>query len=226
MNPLNYTEENYLKSIWNAEHLAQPMRITQATLAREHKHSRASAHKVVHKLTDCGYVRSEEDGTLKLTKEGQLYGVTLVRQHRLWEVFLVDKLGYNWAEVHEIAEKLEHIGDRTLTERLEHFLNSPRFDPHGDPIPDQDGRMETATYFSLSDWPIGKPCIIVGVREQSTSFLEFMQMNELALGTQLAVLNKMVFDGSLFIERISKGEEHRKIHLSPFAADHIIVGES
>lgn len=223
---LNHSDENYLKAIWSSVSTSPPARVTQASLARQHGHSGPAAHKIVHKLIGLGLVEAHLDGALALTQEGSREGALLVRKHRLWEVFLVEKLGYDWGEVHEIAESLEHIGDAELINRLEAFLNSPRYDPHGDPIPDRAGKIEQVAFYSLGDWLINKPCKVLGVREQSKSFLDWMQATGLVLGTEVIIRQKLSFDGSLVIESSQPGSSGpHKVTLSAFAADHIIVGE-
>jgi len=223
---LNHSEENYLKAIWSSLTSVIPSRVTQASLARQHGQSGPAAHKIVHKLISLGLIEALPDATLALTTLGRKEGALLVRKHRLWEVFLVEKLGYDWGEVHEIAENLEHIGDAELINRLEAFLNSPRYDPHGDPIPDRAGMIEQATYYALADWALNKPCKVLGVREQCKSFLDWMQATGLVLGTEIVIRQKLSFDGSLVVEAIIKGtDQHARLTLSAFAADHIIVGE-
>lgn len=223
---LGQSDENYLKSLWIYQETVPPVRSTQAMLARHHKHSGPAAHKIIHKLIGLDLVGTTSDGTLTLTTQGLRIGALLVRKHRLWEVFLVDKLGYGWGTVHELAESLEHIGDEELINRLEQFLNSPRYDPHGDPIPDREGKIDQIAYYALSDWPMFKPCHIMGVREQSKSFLDWMEATGLLLGSSLQIVQKLSFDGSIVVELLKRPKgETQKATLSAFAADHVIVGE-
>ena len=124
----------------------------------------------------------------------------MIRKHRLWEVFLVDKLNFHWDEVHAIAEQLEHIQSEELIERLDRFLGSPDFDPHGDPIPDQHGNIKRTEKKLLSELDKGKRGVCVGVKESSSDFLQYLDRKKITIGTKIHVLGKEFFDGSMMLQ--------------------------
>jgi DtxR family Mn-dependent transcriptional regulator len=126
--------------------------------------------------------------------------VEIIRKHRLWEVFLVKKLHYNWDEIHELAEQLEHIKSDSLIDRLEDYLESPTHDPHGDPIPNKDGHIEQHKNVMLSSVAIDKSCIVIGVKDSSSAFLKFLDTHNITLGGTLKVISKESFDNSMLIE--------------------------
>jgi Mn-dependent transcriptional regulator len=125
-----------------------------------------------------------------------------VRRHRLWEVFLCEKLYFEWDEVHEIAEQMEHVASDELIERLNAFLGYPKFDPHGDPIPDENGQCQKREQFALSDTPLGKRTTMVGVNEHSSLFLRFLKQMGLYIGCKIQLINRFDFDKSVQILRV------------------------
>jgi DtxR family Mn-dependent transcriptional regulator len=135
----------------------------------------------------------------------------IIRKHRLWEVFLVDKLGFNWDEVHEIAEQLEHVNSEELVEKLDNFLDYPRFDPHGDPIPDSHGKMPTVSYQNLSELSIGQTAIMMGMTEHSPTFLQYLAKIGITLGVKISVVESNSFDKSLLI-KINQSVSHFVSH--------------
>ena len=142
-------------------------------------------------------------GTLQgvsLTKIGQKIAVEIVRKHRLWEVFLLNKLNYNWDEVHELAEQLEHIKSDTLTDKLEAFLEFPTHDPHGDPIPDKEGNIEHHKDTMLSSVETEKSCVVIGIKDSSDPFLKFLDKLQIQLGSTLKVISKEPFDNSMLVK--------------------------
>jgi len=134
---------------------------------------------------------------VKLSAEGKKLALQIIRKHRLWEFFLVEKLGFVWEEVHEIAEELEHISSKKLIDRLDIFLGQPKTDPHGDPIPDNQGRMPLIEQTALLDLPIGIPAAIVSVINKTKSLLELLGHNNIGIGTRLSVTRRFDFDHSL-----------------------------
>jgi DtxR family Mn-dependent transcriptional regulator len=135
-----------------------------------------------------------------LSKAGKKVAIGIVRKHRLWEVFLVEKLNFHWDEVHDIAEQLEHIKSDVLIDKLDQFLDHPDYDPHGDPIPDKNGNIKSADKRLLSELSKKDQGILVGVRETSTEFLQFLDKRNIAIGTSITVLGKEFFDGSMVIQ--------------------------
>jgi len=136
----------------------------------------------------------------RLNSEGKKAAVQVIRKHRLWEYFLVKKLQFGWDEVHEIAEELEHISSRELTDRLDSFLGFPDTDPHGDPIPDSQGRLQIRRQLSLSELPLNKIAQVSGIASQTSEMLELLQYNHIRLGTRLEIRKKFPFDNSLEVK--------------------------
>jgi len=126
--------------------------------------------------------------------------VEIVRKHRLWEVFLVNKLNYSWDEVHELAEQLEHIKSETLIDKLEAFLEFPTHDPHGDPIPDKKGNIKHHKNMMLSFLENGESCVVIGIKDSSDPFLKFLDKLQIQLGSALKVVSKEPFDNSMLVE--------------------------
>ncbi len=136
----------------------------------------------------------------KLSSEGKKIALGIVRKHRLWEYFLVQKLQFRWDEVHEIAEQLEHINSRALIDKLDSFLNFPKFDPHGDPIPDMNGKMEVTGNINLTNLEINHVAEVSAVGNQSTELLELLHHKNIGIGTKLEVKKKFNFDKSVEIK--------------------------
>lgn len=198
MEQTSYTEENYLKAIFKLfERLEKP--VSTNSIATEMNTSAASVSDMLKKLNDKGLINYIKYKGVTLTESGNQIATTLIRRHRLWEVFLVEKLDFSWDEIHEIAEELEHINSAKLTNRLDSFLGFPKFDPHGDSIPDKDGNFTTRKQVLLSD-AIAKKGVIVGVNEHSTAFLQQLDRLKLVLGTTVEIIEKFEYDGSIQIK--------------------------
>jgi DtxR family Mn-dependent transcriptional regulator len=194
----SHTEENYIKSIY---HL-QPVEGTVTTneLAAELQTKPASVTDMLKKLKAKKLLHYEKYQGFKLSIEGRKIALGVVRKHRLWEFFLVDKLGFGWDEVHAIAEELEHINSPALIERLDAYLNFPKFDPHGDPIPDSNGMMEATKQINLIDLEINQVAEVSAVGSQSTELLELLRHKNIGIGTKLEVKRKFSFDNSIEIK--------------------------
>ncbi|MCB0397516.1 MAG: metal-dependent transcriptional regulator [Flavobacteriales bacterium] len=192
-------EENYLKAIQRLEEDGKKGASTN-DIARRLNTKASSVTDMMKRLADKKLVVYEKYKGARLTASGLKVALRITRKHRLWEVFLVDKLGFKWHEVHEIAEQLEHIQSPELTNRLDKFLGFPRFDPHGDPIPDADGNIKTRpAMILLSECEKGKSGTIVGVQDSSDVFLKHLEKMGLVLGTKVEILNKHEYDDSMEI---------------------------
>ncbi len=196
---LSQAEENYLKAIYNLE-LSNSDKISTSLIAEQLNTKAPSVTDMIKKLAEKELVNYEKYKGVSLTIYGKNLAVEIVRKHRLWEVFLVKKLQYKWDEIHELAEQLEHIKSDTLIDRLEDYLESPTHDPHGDPIPDKDGRIEQHKNVMLSSIEINNCCIVIGVKNSSSAFLKFLDTHKITLGGKLKVISKEVFDNSMHIE--------------------------
>lgn len=193
------SEENYLKAIF---HLQKHFKAGVSTnaLAEEMKTKASSVTDMVKKLSDKDLVIYKKYQGVYLSDSGRETALQIVRKHRLWEVFLVEKLGFSWDEVHEVAEELEHIKSEKLISELDKFLDYPTRDPHGDPIPDAKGNFQVANKTLLSDLSKGENGTLVGVKDTSSEFLKYLDKNKIALGNTIKVLDKEAFDGSMLIQ--------------------------
>lgn len=196
---LTQTEENYLKAIFNLE-TAAAKAVSTNLLSEKMKIKASSVTDMVKKLAEKEFINYKKYKGVSLTKKGYKTALKIVRKHRLWEVFLVNKLGYNWDEVHEIAEQLEHINSDSLINKLDTFLDFPAFDPHGDPIPDKNGKIIPHKNFMLSSLKENEQCVVVGVKDSSTSFLKYLNKVSIKLGNVIKVHSIEAFDNSMVIE--------------------------
>ncbi len=192
----SFTEENYLKTIF---HLSQNSTnaVSTNSISDAIGNKAASVTDMLKKLAEKGFINYIKYQGVTLTELGEQTAVAIIRKHRLWEVFLVDKLGFKWDEVHDIAEELEHIQSPLLVERLDEFLGRPKRDPHGDPIPDSKGKFQKNEWVNLSKMKTGESGILSGVNEHSSLFLQYLEQQGLVLGKHIQLIEIMAFDGSL-----------------------------
>jgi DtxR family Mn-dependent transcriptional regulator len=193
------TEENYLKGIYRISQ-TESIKITPTSIAEELGINAASVVDMLKKLTEKELITYDKVEGAKLTERGNKAALTIIRNHRLWEVFLIEKLGYSWDVVHDIAEQLEHIKHPELANRLDKFLGYPDYDPHGDPIPKSNGEMPHTVTTPLSEIEVGKTCRVAAVKDTSSVFLQYLLQLPVSIGTKIKVLDKIAFDGSLNIQ--------------------------
>jgi DtxR family Mn-dependent transcriptional regulator len=193
------SEENYLKVIYHLSNLS-PKGVNTNAIAAMLDTKASSVTDMLKKLSEKEWVNYQKYQGVSLTEKGKLNAKIIVRKHRLWEVFLVEKLGFAWDEVHEVAEELEHIQSEKLINQLDQFLNFPSFDPHGDPIPNAKGEIKKIDKQLVSEIEIGKTFACVGVKDTSVDFLQYLNKQSISLGTKMKVLEKEIFDGTLKIE--------------------------
>lgn len=191
-------EENYLKTIYHLEQIAQDGVSTNA-IAEKLETKPSSVTDMVQKLADKRVLSYVKYKGVSLSDSGKRTAVSIIRKHRLWEVFLVDKLDFSWDTVHEIAEQLEHIQSEELVNRLDAFLGHPKVDPHGDPIPDQNGQFKKIDKQLLSQLDKGQKGICVGVKESDSAFLKYLDKRSIAIGAEITVLSIEDFDDSMHI---------------------------
>jgi DtxR family transcriptional regulator, Mn-dependent transcriptional regulator len=189
------SKENYLKAIFHLQ--TQDGVVTTNELAEELQTRAASVTDMLKKLKDQKLLIYERYRGFKLSAEGRKVAVQIIRKHRLWEYFLVQKLQFGWDEVHEIAEELEHISSKKLIDKLDEYLGFPKADPHGDPIPDSNGKFERVEQVNLLDLPLNQWVEISGVTNQSSEILELLKHKNLAIGTRLEIKKKFSFDNSI-----------------------------
>jgi len=192
------SEENYLKAIYR---LAQEKdhKITPKSISDAIGNNPASVVDMIRKLAEKELIEYDKKKGVRLTVHGQKTAILIVRRHRLWEVFLLQKLGYEWDEIHAIAEELEHINDATLADRLDKFLGFPEYDPHGDPIPKANGKVPRSYSVSLANLKEGSTCRVAAVRDTGSSFLQYLLKLEIGIGTTIQLIEKIPFDSSLVI---------------------------
>lgn len=198
MKKMTLSEEDYLKAIYHLSRETEEGINTNA-VAEKMQTKASSVTDMLRKLADKELVVYRKYQGVTLTDQGRLRAANIVRKHRLWEVFLVEKLEFGWDEVHDIAEQLEHVKSEALTEKLDAFLDFPRFDPHGDPIPDKDGNTDTMAKVLLAQAKTGSRGIVVGVRNSSDDFLRYLDKLQISLGTAIEVRNRESFDHSVEI---------------------------
>ncbi|HBK82468.1 MAG TPA: iron-dependent repressor [Flavobacterium sp.] len=193
------SEENYLKVIY---HLSQvsPKGVNTNAVAGMLETKASSVTDMMKKLSDKDWVSYQKYQGVTLTKKGSHLAKMIVRKHRLWEVFLVEKLRFSWDEVHEIAEELEHIQSEKLINKLDEFLNYPDFDPHGDPIPKENGDIKKIQKQLLSEVKLNVLCKCIGVKDSSADFLQYLDKQKIALGTTFKIVEKDSFDDILQVE--------------------------
>lgn len=216
---LSFTEENYLKAIYSLSEREGAAAISTNQIAKRLQTKAPAVSDMLQKLAKKKLVSYEKYKKIELTRTGNQMAILIIRKHRLWEVFLHNVLHFNWDEVHEIAEQLEHIHSEELTSRLEKFLDYPSFDPHGDPIPSANGELKPLKRIALSNMEINEMCQIVGVNDSSPSFLQYLQQVNLGIGIKLKVMERFSFDGSLVLALSTKVT----LSVSKKIADNLLV---
>jgi DtxR family Mn-dependent transcriptional regulator len=214
----SFTEENYLKAIYKLSE-RESEKITTNSIATMLDTKAASVTDMIKKLSDKKLLKYEKYKGVTLTEKGRLIAVETVRKHRLWEVFLYDKLRFGWEEVHDIAEQLEHIHSELLINKLDDFLGNPTHDPHGDPIPSKNGEIQKSNFVLLSSIKLKQKTVLSGVVDHSAPFLKHLEKTGLLLGKQLEVLEINEYDESVLVSiNNAKG-----IYLSRDVAKNILV---
>ncbi|MFT4062043.1 MAG: metal-dependent transcriptional regulator [Edaphocola sp.] len=196
---LSFTEENYLKAIYYLQQDSNTQDVSVNDIAERMSTRPATVTDMMRKLSEKQLINYEKYKKTHLSKAGLEAVLQVVRKHRLWEVFLHDKLGFSWDEVHEVAEELEHIKSQKLIERMDAYLGFPRFDPHGDPIPNAEGEIQPASSLTLSEAEPKKKLKLVAVKDASAAFLQHLERFGLQIGTLLTVREHLPFDGSVMI---------------------------
>lgn len=196
---LNYSvsEENYIKAIWRLQHDGT---VTTNALSAELKTKPASVTDMMKKLKAKKLLNYQPYHGFRLSNEGTKVALLIIRRHRLWEYFLAEKLKFTWDEVHEVAEHLEHVSSKKLIDKLDQYLGFPATDPHGDPIPDANGRIKNSHQVCLADLPYNKAATVSQVIDQSPAILELLKHKQISIGTRLEVKRKFEFDNSLEVK--------------------------
>jgi DtxR family transcriptional regulator, Mn-dependent transcriptional regulator len=217
---ITLAEENYLKAIFKLSGKEEAEVSTNA-VAEELSTKASSVTDMIKKLTDKGLLNYQKYKGTSLTKEGQSTAVHIVRKHRLWEVFLVTKLGFQWDEVHDVAEQLEHIRSPKLVKHLDEFLGFPQYDPHGDPIPNEQGEFPKSSAAPLTDLAIGESGKVVAVLQDNPSFLQYLDKLKIKLKSTIEVIDQVAFDHSLEVKI-----NNTPVHISAEVAKNILIKQN
>ena len=195
---LTFSEENHIKSIFHLSASSQDG-VSTNSIAENLNTKASSVTEMLKKLSEKSLIVYKKYQGAQLKELGRKTALKIIRKHRLWEVFLVEKLNFKWDEVHDIAEQLEHIQSEKLTNQLDKFLDFPTHDPHGDPIPNTAGFIKFTPKLKLSDLNIGETWKFIGVRDSSSTFLKYLYKRKISLGCNIKVLHQEDFDQSLHI---------------------------
>ena len=192
------SEEDYLKALYHLEMDFDS--ISTNSIADYLDMKPSSVTDMLKKLAEKKFIHYQKYKGTSLTKKGKLIALSIIRKHRLWETFLVDKLGFGWDQVHIIAEQLEHIKSEELIENLDDFLGNPKYDPHGDPIPNKEGKIEKMNQKLLVELKIQQEGIITGVKKGTASLLSYLDKEKIKLGDSIKVIEVLEFDGTFIVE--------------------------
>ena len=213
---LTQSEENYLKSIY---HLQQGQEAVSTNAVADLLQTRAaSVTDMLKKLNAKKLLHYKPYHGFYLSAEGKKIATNIIRRHRLWEVFLAQKLKFGWDEVHSLAEELEHVSSKILIDKLDAYLGFPLFDPHGDPIPDHKGKLTLTDQINLTDLPEGELAQIISVTDQSKVMLDELTEKNIALGTRIEIKKRSPFDQSLQVKI-----KNKHITLTTQLARHLFV---
>ena len=213
------TEENYLKALF---HLAdEKMEVSVNDLSKRLNIKMPSVNSMIKKLDEKGLVVYTSYKPIQLTEKGEKEAALIIRKHRLTEMYLVEKMGFSWDSVHDIAEQIEHIQSPIFFEKMDELLGYPKLDPHGAPIPNEEGEMAELNHYKLSDGAEGDKVKIVAVSDSSTAFLEFLNNRRLTLGTVVEILEVEDFDKSM---KVSHGTRRNDI-LSHLVCEKLLVNK-
>jgi DtxR family Mn-dependent transcriptional regulator len=213
----HHFEENYLKAVFKLSQ-KEIKKVNNVALAKTLNLNPATVLEMVRKLSEKKLLQLLPDKSIQLTEKGKVKALQIIRKHRLWEVFLVNKLNFKWSEVHQIAEQLEHIDSEDMVDRLDQFLDFPAFDPHGDPIPDKNGKIKANPSISLLEGMKGKKYIVRHFAETADAFLNYLSDLQIVPGTRLKIIDLNPYDQSLTI-----AVQKKNLQLSEKVARNILV---
>ena len=214
-----FAEENYLKAILSLSIQSGEL-VSTNEIASEINTSAASVSDMLKKLQEKDLIIYTKYKGVSLNKKGERIAVNILRKHRLWETFLVRKLDFNWDEVHDVAEQLEHIKSERLMDKLDSFLNFPKFDPHGEVIPTKDGEIPKTDRIPLSEIEENSKGTVLGVTLDDSSFLQYLNKLEIQIGTEIEIFDRIDFDKSVNISINNK-----KQNISNQVAKHLLINK-
>jgi DtxR family Mn-dependent transcriptional regulator len=209
-------EENYLKSIYHLSLNAASVSTNQ--IAALLNTSAASVTDMLKKLAEKQLINYARYQGVSLTPAGEKIAIHIIRKHRLWEYFLVEKLDFKWDEVHEMAEEMEHISSKELIDRLDKFMGYPKYDPHGDPIPDCNGKFKVHELKLVSLILVDEGGVISGVRDHSAAFLQYLEKQQLTIGKKIKVIEIVDYDHSMVLQ-----VERNKVNISREVANNLLI---
>jgi DtxR family Mn-dependent transcriptional regulator len=214
---ISLAEENYLKSIYHLSQAGSKSVLTNE-LAEAMNTKAASVTDMIKKLSTKEFISYEKYYGVNLTAKGKAVALSVIRKHRLWETFLVEKLAFSWDEVHEVAEQLEHIQSKRLIEKLDEYLGFPKVDPHGDPIPDQNGKIKALQQVMLATLKPGAGSTIVAVRDSDSHLLKYLDKIGARPGKIIKVIEREEYDGSMEVSI-----NNQRFFLSKEVSENILV---
>ncbi len=219
MKSLSAVEENYLKYIFQLSEINEKGVVKTNDLAYKLEHSAASVTDMLKKLSEKKLVQYKKYYGVSLTKSGLQIAIQVLRKHRLWETFLAKNLKFTWDKIHDIAEQLEHIQSDELVNRMDAYLGFPKFDPHGDPIPDKLGNMQVPNVICLANAKLKRQYILANVNNDSTLFLKYLNKIQLELNDKIKIIDKEEFDETIQLMINDK----RPLTISKDAAQNMFV---
>jgi DtxR family Mn-dependent transcriptional regulator len=214
---ISLAEENYLKSIYHLSQAGSKSVLTNE-LAEAMNTKAASVTDMIKKLSTKEFISYEKYYGVNLTAKGKTVALSVIRKHRLWETFLVEKLAFSWDEVHEVAEQLEHIQSKRLIEKLDEYLGFPKVDPHGDPIPDTKGKIKAFQQVMLATLKPGADSIIVAVKDSDSQLLKYLDKIGARPGKTIKVIEREEYDGSMEVSI-----NNQRFFLSKEVSENILV---
>ena len=203
---ITVAEENYLKAIYSLNLNRNDKELGTNELAKHLGISPATVSSMLKKLKEKKLIHYEKYGAISLLEKGKMEACTVIRKHRLWETFLVEKMEFTWDEIHEVAEQLEHIKSKKLVNQLDKLLGYPEYDPHGDPIPKANGAINGMHKTTLSQESAGKSLRVVGVKNDSPEFLRYITQLGLVINSKIVIKSNHEFDGSLDVDIEGKSQ--------------------
>jgi len=215
---LTTSEENYLKTIYNLSESGKKQ-VSTNSISKFLKTKPSSVTDMIKKLSAKKLLYHKKYKGTNISSNGKKLAIQIIRKHRLWEVFLFEKLKFKWDEVHKIAEELEHITNEKLIEKLDKYLKYPKIDPHGDPIPNKNGEINIKPKIKLSNLLINNNCIVSNVNDDDANLLEYLNKIKIHIGSKIKVFDIIEFDKSIEIEIDSKN----KVFISNRVAENILV---
>lgn len=216
---LSHTEENYLKAIYQHGADNEAKAVSTNAIAEALRTSPAAVTDMMQRLHEKGLVVYQRYQGVRISPTGQAHALQVIRKHLIWEVFLVEKLKFDWGEVHKIAEQLEHIQSPLLIQRLDDFLGHPAYSPHGKPIPDAQGEMLQKASVVLTHVETGSSGVVSAVKEGSPEFLQYLSKRGIHLGAKISVLEKVPFDQSMDISV----DHLPKVNISQKVSNNILI---